>query len=223
MADLSRPAQGLRRGTASISRAHGLWAGSRARSSAPCPSACNNHSRPTSPATVAAIQSRFTNGSPSPQKPAVHEQQRSRQRRWGICRPTCIPMISMCFGANVDSLEVAALEIPEVFDGQHVDQLPVSVMSRGEEVAPHPDGNRAERGTPAERCRWVEPKLARCAPKPLLRGGSTPRAHSRERLGSRACFIEKRRINLAKWVSGGSGRLGGGHVDKQPVLGNGWE
>ena len=146
-----------------------------------------------------------------------------RQRRWGICRPTCIPMISMCFGANVDSLEVAALEIPEVFDGQHVDQLPVSVMSRGEEVAPHPDGNRAERVTPAERCRWVEPKLARCAPKPLLRGGSTPRAHSRERLGSRACFIEKRRIYLAKWVSGGSGRLGGGHVDKQPVLGNGWE
>jgi len=67
-------------------------------------------------------------------------------------------MISMCFGANVDSLEVAALEIPEVFDGQHVDQLPVSVMSRGEEVAPHPDGNRAERVTPAERCRWVEPK-----------------------------------------------------------------
>ena len=170
MADLSRPAQGLRRGTASISRAHGLWAGSRARSWAPCPSACNNHSCPCQPARRRWRQ--YNRASPTARhhlKSPRCTSSSGRQRRWGICRPTCIPMISMCFGANVDSLEVAALEIPEVFDGQHVDQLPVSVMSRGEEVAPHPDGNRAERVTPAERCRWVEPKLARCAPKPLLR------------------------------------------------------
>ena len=102
----------------------------------------------------------------------------------------------MRLGTKIDSLEVAALEIPEVFDGQHVDQLPVSGMSRGEEVAPHPDGNRAERVTPAERCRWVEPKLARCAPKPLLRGGSTPRAHSRERLHGESRMLHRKATDL---------------------------